>query len=214
MSTENKKVTEKLPKDDVVRQHLWLQGGAERDAREKKRPERHPKPKDTYYDSDSDVDTSTGLTEEQVADAFKELNKLRSEWLRDLPGVRDWSVKLLGGGWTQAHCGVCGDAFIAAPSKNSDAETWSIQVGLGGAARYNLAPYTPLGARTMAETYAAKCQFFYDKYLAMGPRYQFTTGDNASFVFGCEFEHLLTVLKGRYLKRAEWLRDVYPGSGL
>ena len=66
----------------------------------------------------------------------------------------------------------------------------------------------------MAETYAAKCQFFYDKYLAMGPRYQFTTGDNASFVFGCEFEHLLTVLKGRYLKRAEWLRDVYPGSGL
>ena len=162
-------------------------------------------------DPDASDEESQPLDDEALAAAFDELHKAREAWgPTDENLVEDFRVNLLGGAWSVQTKGKAVVACLAL-AKTSRAINWCIQYGMYRSGRFEVSLYGEQAARTFAQAWAHRMQFFLNLYLGSNEsNYRYTQGDKDSYLEPTEFTALASTLKGKVLARAAQLRDTFP----
>ena len=152
------------------------------------------------------------LTDSQLDAMFDELASARENVTSSTSEGGDFICTVLGGSWTLQHLGRSHDAYRGQVARSaSEAAAFAKEYGLQTSSRYNVDLYGEEGALTLAYTWAAKAQHFYDIWKKQpNPAYAFTDQDFASWQPGHRFLELLGILTGRALQRARGLRDYRP----
>jgi len=126
----------------------------------KRQPRKEEKPDFYETSSSEEEDAKEELNDERYAEAFLILEEMKARWISSDQAEMDFKVTLLGGRWTAAHRGVAVDAVRAYATSGQDADTFAKDYNLGAARRFDISRYGMNAAKTLAEEWCRKCQFF------------------------------------------------------
>ena len=141
----------------------------------------------------------------------KLLEKLEyaKEWVANADdyAVPDWRRAPRGGKDLIERKGVAFDTVMCAPKRDSLAEQWAKDAGMGAMTSFAVVKFGASAAKVLAGIYGHKCQWYYDQFLAAGRK---RPAAWVPYEMPAEFDEILCRLHDDAKPRALWLRNLEP----